>query len=45
MLKPTGFFDRARPSTCPCRAGTATQNRHECMQRRVDPGQERQIVG
>jgi hypothetical protein len=34
-----------RPSTCPRRAGTATQKRHECMQRRVDPGQERQIVG
>jgi hypothetical protein len=34
-----------RPSTCPRRAGTATQKRHECMQRRVDPGKEREISG
>jgi amidase len=34
-----------RPSTCPRRAGTATQKRHECTQRRVDPGKEREISG
>jgi hypothetical protein len=45
MLKPAGFFDRNPTPACPRRAGTATQKRHECMQRRVDPGKERQIVG
>ena len=34
-----------RPSACPRRAGTAMPKRHECMQRRVDPGKEREIVG
>jgi hypothetical protein len=34
-----------RPSTCLRGAATATQKRHECMQRRVDPGKESQISG
>jgi hypothetical protein len=29
----------------PRRAGTALQKRHECLQGRVDPGKEREIVG
>ena len=45
MLKPTGFFDRNRSSTCPRWAGTAIQKRHECLARRVDPGKERAIFG
>jgi hypothetical protein len=38
LLKPAGLFDRNPTSTCPRRAGTGTQKRHECMARRVDPG-------
>jgi hypothetical protein len=34
-----------RASACPRRAGTAMPKRDECMQRRVDPGKEREISG
>ena len=45
MLKPTGFFDRNPTLEVPAPGGAATQERDECMQRRVDPGKEREIVG
>ena len=46
MLKPTGFFDRDPALDVPAPGGHCpTQKRHECMQRRVDPGKEREISG
>ena len=45
MLKAAGFSGRNPALEVPAPAGTATQKRHECLQRRVDPGKERHIVG